>query len=157
MADDAAPKLKRSPASLLIPLAMLLVGAGGGAAGAWFAPTLLAVERPKPKPQVAPLAYVEIDNAFTANLSDSGRFVQLRIAVSTNGGEPVVEAVERHKLAIIAAVIEVLGAATEADLVRTGGRDRLAGAMRRAINDTLQRKAGLGGIDDVYLTSFIIQ
>lgn len=151
----------------LIPLLLIAGGAVAGIAAAMFVPPYLPasllpggasdVALPEKPPVVAPLQYIEIDNVFTANLRDSGRYVQLRIAVSTHGGPPVVEAVERHKVAIVAAVLSVLADATEAGVDAPGGRDELARAMRRAINDLLQRKSGLAGVDDVFLTSFIVQ
>lgn len=154
-----APRKKGLLARLLMPLILLLAGAAAGAAGAIFVPTLMPAhdgETP-PAPEPSPIEYVEIDNSFTANLKDSGRFVQLRIAVSTNGGKTVVDEVARHRLAIIAAVLAVLTDAAEAELNAPGGRERLAARMRMAINDVLQRKSGVAGIDDVFLTSFVLQ
>jgi flagellar FliL protein len=157
--SELAPKKKGLLGRIFVPLLMLLVGAGAGAGGAMFIPTLLphSDEKKVEKPKVAPLQYVEIDNSFTSNLKDTGRFVQVRIAVSTNGGETVVEAVERHKLAIIAAVLDVLSDTSEAELGAPGGRDKLSRQMRMAINDVLQRKSGIAGVDDVFLTSFVLQ
>ncbi len=159
LAPEAAPKKKGLIARLLLPLLLLLAGAGAGVAGAIFIPPLLPheAEMPQPKVEVGPLEYVEIDNSFTANLKDTGRFIQLRIAVSTNGGKPVVEAIERHKVAIISAVLAVLAETGEADINAPGGREALTRKMRLAINDLLQRKSGLAGVDDVFLTSFIVQ
>ena len=161
LAPDPGPKKKSLLVRLLVPLLLLVAGAAAGAAGAIFVPTLMphAGEKPKPAPkvEVGPLEYVEIDNSFTANLKDTGRFIQIRIAISTNGGPPVVEAVERHKVAIIAAVLGVLAETGEAEIQAPGGREALTRRMRLAINDLLQRKSGLAGVDDVFLTSFIVQ
>lgn len=142
-----------------MPLLLLMGGAVAGAGGALLVPTLMPADKAKkaPAPEVAPLQYVEIDNAFTANLKDTGRFVQVRIAVSTQGGAPVVEAVERHRLAIISAVLAVLAETGEGELSTPGGREALARRMRIAVNDVLQRKSGVAGIDDVFLTSFVMQ
>lgn len=149
---------------LLLPVLMLIVGLGGGAAAGWFAPQFLPQAeaedptRPKMKmPKPGPLEYVPIDNSFTANLKDSGRFVQVKIAISTHGGPPVVEELERHKIAIIAAVLAVLADTTEERLQAPGGRDALTRDMRIAINDLLQRKSGIAGVDEVFLTSFVLQ
>jgi flagellar FliL protein len=160
--EAGAPKKKGLVGKVALPLVLVLVGAGAGAAGAFFAPKFLPAAHkeeklPKEAPVVAPLDYVEIDNNFTATLQDSGRYVQLRIAISTNGGKPVTDAVARHKLAIIAAVLSVLSTAKEADLNLPGGHDQLARQMRIAINDVLQRKSGLAGVDEVFITSFIVQ
>ena len=162
---DAATALPEAPPKpglvkrLVLPLVLLLGGAAAGAAGAFFMPTLIPAshaEKP-PAPKVAPLEYVEIPNSFTANLKDTGRFVQVKIAISTQGGEPVVEAVKRHQIAIVAAVLDILADSTEADLSDPGGRDKLTRRMRLAINDVLQRKSGVAGVDDVFLTNFVMQ
>lgn len=144
---------------LMLPLLFVAAGAAAGVAGAVFAPALLPQSGPEkpPAPKVAPLEYVEIDNSFTANLKDTGRFVQVKIAVSTQGGAPVVEAVKRHNVAIVSAVLAVLADTDEGELTEAGGRDALARRMRIAINDVLQRKSGIAGVDDVFITSFVLQ
>lgn len=161
MADAAAdaPAKKGLIARLLLPLLLLIGGAAAGAAGALLVPPLLPQAGPAkpPAPKVAPLEYVEIDNSFTANLKDTGRFLQVRIAISTQGGAPVVEAVERHKVAIIAAVLAVLAETGEADIMAPGGREALTRKMRIAVNDVLQRKSGIAGVDEVFLVSFVLQ
>ncbi|WP_448585264.1 flagellar basal body-associated FliL family protein [Thermaurantiacus sp.] len=144
---------------LLLPLLMLIIGAGGGAAAMYFLPSLLPVAGPPkpPAPKVAPLTYIELDNSFTANLKGSARFIQVKLALSTHGGDTVAQAVERHRPAIIAAVLATLSETTPEDLEAPGGRDRLTTRMRMAINDVLQRKSGVAGVDDVFLTSFVVQ
>jgi flagellar basal body-associated protein FliL len=156
---EAPPPKKGLLARLVLPLLMLVGGAAAGAAGAVLVPTLLPKEGPEnpPAPKIAPLEYVEIDNSFTANLHDSGRFLQVRIAVSTQGGATVVEAVDRHKVAIIAAVLGVLSETGEADIAAPGGREALTRKMRIAVNDVLQRKSGIAGVDEVFLVSFVLQ
>ena len=158
VAEIAVPK-RGLMQRLLLPALMLLGGVGGGFAAAHLLPPYVAaLTAPKaPQPQPSPLQYVSIDNSFTANLKDSGRFVQVQIAVSTQGGQVVVDMVERHHLAIVAAVLDVLAATTETELQQPGGRGELARRMRVAINELLQRKSGLAGVDEVYLTSFVLQ
>ena len=159
---EATPETPARPGlikRLALPLILLLGGAAAGAAGAVFMPALMpqAGEAKPPKPEVAPLEYVEIPNSFTANLRDTGRFVQVKIAISTQGGPPVAEAVKRHHVAIVAAVLDILADTREEDLASPGGRDVLTRKMRLSINDVLQRKSGIAGVDDVFLTSFVMQ
>ncbi len=171
VAEDAPQPRKGRLGRILLPLLLLVAGAAAGFAGGLFAPRLLPGLVPtaisgaaaageggeRARPKVAPLEYLEIDNSFTANLRDSGRFIQVRIAVSTHGGKPVIEALERHRLAVIAVVLDVLAQTGEAELNAPGGREALTRRIRMAINDLLQRKSGIAGIDDVYLTSFVMQ
>jgi flagellar FliL protein len=155
---DAPPK-KGLLARLVVPLVMLVGGAAAGAAGAVFMPTLIPMPAAEtaPEPEVAPLQYVEIPTPYTANLKDTGRFVQVKIAISTQGGQPVVDAVERHRVAIVAEVLGVLTDTSEEQLSTAAGREALTRRMRLGINDVLQRKSGIAGVDDVFLTSFILQ
>lgn len=149
---------------LILPVLLVVAGAAAGVAGAVLAPAFLppallpqsGPEKP-PEPRISPLEYVEIDNSFTANLKDTGRFAQVKIAISTQGGAPVVEAVKRHHVAIVSAVLGTLADTQESELTETGGRDALARRMRIAINDVLQRKSGIAGVDDVFITSFVLQ
>lgn len=103
------------------------------------------------------LDYVEIDNAFTTNLIDTGRFLQLRIAVSTTGGPATVAALGTHKLAVVSAVLGVLGDLGEADVSGGAAKARLRSKLRATINTVLRQKAGSTGIDEVFLTSLVIQ
>jgi flagellar basal body-associated protein FliL len=162
IAEEPPEATKKKPGllkRLLVPFLMLLVGVGGGAAAMFFLPSLLPAAGPPkpPAPKVAPLTYVELDNSFTANLKASSRFIQVKIALSTHGGETVSDAVERHKPAIVAAVLATLAETSAEDLDAPGGRDRLTTRMRLAINDVLQRKSGVAGVDDVFLTNFVVQ
>ena len=91
---------------LLFGLAFV-AGAGAGGFGAILAASQLGLgtgaashaEAP-PALEHGPVAYIEIDNAFTSNLVDTGRYLQLRISVSTTGGEAVTKAIELHKPAL---------------------------------------------------------
>lgn len=165
MAEKAETAEPAAPGKGLIgrivgPLMLIVAAVAAGAGGAYVMPMLVpqpgAAAKPTP-PRVAPLEYVEIENSFTSNLRDTGRFIQIRVAISTQGGAPVVEAVERHRVAIISAVLGVLAETGEADLNAPGGREALTRRMRIAINDVLQRKSGVTGVDDVFLTSFVLQ
>lgn len=104
-----------------------------------------------------PLEYVEIDNAFTSNLVDTGRYLQLRISVSTTGGETVVAAVAKHKPAIIGAVLSVLGELAEADVADRVAKDKLGDRLQKAINEALKAKGEAGVIEEVFFTSLVVQ
>lgn len=144
---------------------MLLAFAGGAAAGG--AGAAMALQQlggmpgggqPKErKAEAHPVEYVEIDNAFTSNLTDTGRYLQLRLAVSTTGGEPVTAALAAHKLAVISAVLAILGDLAEADVADRAAKDKLRGQLRTAIDAVLSAKGAPKGIDDVYFTSLVVQ
>lgn len=155
---------KRGKAKLagraLLLAGIFAAGAVAGGAGAVLAALELhpgAAAPPPPEAREAKLDYVEIDNAFTSNLADTGRYLQLHIAVSTRGGPAVVAAINRHKPAVVSAVLGVLGDATETDIAGRAAKDRLRAGIKRAINDTLIAKAGSGGVDEVFITSLVVQ
>ena len=159
----AAAPPKRKPLTLLLVVAAFAGGAAAGGAGAGIALASLGgmagkghAEAPEP---AAPkkLDYVELDTAFTSNLSDTGRYLQLRLAVSTTGGEAVVAALAQHKPAIVSAVIAVLGDLGEADISGAPAKARLKTKLRAAIDEVLRQKANLRGIDEVFLTSLVVQ
>lgn len=166
MSDAAAPSTKiattAKPLGGLILIITAFIGAAAGGGGAVVGMMTL---RPMPgdgKAVIAaspasPIAYVELDNAFTSNLADTGRYLQLRIAVSTTGGLPVTAALTQHKLAIVSAVLAVLGEVGEADVANRAAKTKLRAAVRVAINDVLQRKAHITGVDEVFFTSLVVQ
>ena len=116
---EAAPKLKDKPKrkglpALLLPLLACVLGAaagGGGAAIALlkFAPGLggggssHAPAAPAAAVPEGPLEYVPIENAFTSNLADSGRYLQVKLSLSTYGGADAVAAIEKHQPALVSA------------------------------------------------------
>ncbi len=105
----------------------------------------------------APVEYVEIENAFTSNLVDTGRYLQVRLSVSTRGGEPVVTAITQHKPALISAVLSVLGECSEADVADRAAKDKLRARLKTVLGDTLKAKGVPNAIDEVFFTSLVVQ
>ncbi len=163
----AKPARKRGGgmAKILLVVAAFAGGAAAGGGGAVMAVLQLGglpggvKEQPARTADATPgkLDYVELDNAFTSNLIDTGRYLQLRIAVSTTGGPAVTAALIKHKLAIVSSVLSVLGEMGESDIANRAAKDKLRTQVRTAINDVLRRKAGTAGIDEVYFTSLVVQ
>lgn len=126
------------------------LGLGGGSAEAGHGEA-------KAEAAHEPVEYVEIDNAFTSNLVDTGRYLQIRLSVSTTGGEAVVAAIEQHKPALVSTVLAVLGEMAETDVADRPSKDKLRGKLRAAINAALKAKGVSQGIDEVFFTSFVVQ
>lgn len=165
-----APKKKKGLPALLVPLLACVLGAGAGGAGAAlalikFAPALLggggAAHTPAPAPHdpvpEGPLEYVEVDNAFTSNLADSGRYLQIKISLSTFGGPEAVEAIEKHKPAIVSAVLAALGEVREPDIESAKAKDDLRERLKGVINSALKSKGEPGGVEEVFFTSLVVQ
>jgi flagellar basal body-associated protein FliL len=157
-------KVRKGLGGALI-VAFAFIGAAVGSGGALVAvatlrPGLLLGRAAALAPVVqtaSAIEYVELDNAFTSNLADTGRYLQLRIAVSNTGGPPVAAALVQHKLAIVSAVLAVLGEVGEADVADRAAKTKLRATIRAAINDVLSRNAHVGGVDEVFFTSLVVQ
>lgn len=159
-----APKPKKAGGGMMRVLMIVLAfvaGAGAGGFGVVMAVSQLGLGGGKAHAEaevaVAPVQYVEIDNAFTSNLVDTGRYLQLRISVSTKNGEPVVAAIEQHKPALISTVLSVLGELSEIDVADRQAKDKLRVRLKAAINQALAAKGVAGGIDEVFFTSLVVQ
>jgi flagellar FliL protein len=165
-----APKKKKGLPALLVPLLACVLGAGAGGAGAAialikFAPALLggggAAHAPAAAPHdpvpEGPLEYVEVDNAFTSNLADSGRYLQIKISLSTFGGPEAVESIEKHKPAIVSAVLAALGEVREPDTESAKAKDELRERLKGVINSALKSKGEPGGVEEVFFTSLVVQ
>ena len=183
---EKAPKKKRGKKLLLIGGAILLVG-GGGAGAAVYEGVLpfghhgpAGPDRPRlvpragvsdaevaryasatgdvrPDPGKFQASYYPLHDNFTANLSDSGQFVQVGLGVSTYYDQRVLDAVKLHEMAVRSAILLTLNSASAAGLSTPEGKEQLKDALRKSINDVLKKKEGFGGIDDVYFTSLVIQ
>jgi flagellar FliL protein len=160
-----APKPKKAGGGIMRVLVIVLAfvaGAGAGGFGVVMAVSQLGLggggkAHAEADVAVTPVQYVEIDNAFTSNLVDTGRYLQLRISVSTKNGEAVVAAIEQHKPALISTVLSVLGELSEVDVADRAAKDKLRVRLKAAINQALAAKGVAGGIDEVFFTSLVVQ
>ena len=142
-----------------------VAGSAAGGFGAILAASQLGLggssashaEAAPAKPPPSPVEYVEIDNSFTTNLIDTGRYLQIRLSVSTTDGPDAVAAIGQHKPAIISSVLAVLGEAAEADVADRIAKDKLRGKLKIIINDVLKSNGALGGVDEVFFTSMVVQ
>jgi flagellar FliL protein len=104
-----------------------------------------------------PLEYIELDNAFTSNLADNGRYLQVKLSLSTYGGADAVAVIEKHKPAIVSAVLAALGEAREPDLASAETKDALRERLRDTVNKVLKSKGEPGSIEEVFFTSLVVQ
>lgn len=164
---DATGKPPRSGGlgrALFVALAFV-AGAAAGGFGAVLGSGALGIgaigsgEKAHAAPETTsePVEYVEIENAFTSNLVDTGRYLQVRLSVSTRGGEAVVAAITQHKPALISAVLSVLGECSEADVADRAAKDKLRARLKAALGDTLKAKGVPNAIDEVFFTSLVVQ
>lgn len=172
MADakpDKPAKSKRNLMGILVPVIAFVAGAGAGGAGAAIAVLQFgggggkggdhapATQAQAAPPPAGPLEYVEVENAFTSNLADSGRYLQLKLSVSTFGGEAATAAIEKHKPAIVSAVLASLGEVRDADVETATAKDGLRGRLKDVINAALKAKGEPGFVEEVFFTSLVVQ
>ncbi|MDO9487846.1 MAG: flagellar basal body-associated FliL family protein [Sphingomonadaceae bacterium] len=103
------------------------------------------------------VSYYPIEEKFTSNLRDGGGFIQIGVGVSTYYDERVLQAVERHEMALRSAVLMQLADQDPMVVSTPKGKLALKSRLTRAVNEVLEEKEGFGGIDDVYFTSFVMQ
>ncbi len=171
-AADAKPEKAAKPGrkggGIMKMLLIVLAFVGGAAAGGFGAVIGVSrlglagggghAEAAKPAAEaVSPVEYVEIDQAFTSNLIDTGRYLQIRISVSTQGGPAVIGAMGKHKPALVSAILSVLGEMGEADVADRAAKDRLRDRLKDTINATLKENGVVGRIDAVFFTSLVVQ
>ena len=164
---EAKPKTPKGGgiARLIVIVLASAIGAGAGGFGAVIAAGKLGLGGGAPDaghaaPAVvaaAPVEYLEIDTAFTSNLVDTGRYLQIRLSVSSTGGPEVVAAITRHKPALVSTVLSVLGECAENDVADRVSKDKLRARLKVAINETLRQKGVAPGIDEVFFTSLVVQ
>ena len=115
------------------------------------------VPKPVPEEELFVTSYFTFPDPITSNLKESRSFLQVQVGVSTQYDEQVVKNVETHKLALQSDMLAVISTFTEADVAGPQGRERLADALKAAINRRLEKLEGFGGIEDVFFPSFMMQ
>ena len=163
-ADIKPPREKGGTGRAVLTIVAAALGAAVGGFGAVIAAGALGFgsgggSHPPARAAVAPSSvdYIEIDQAFTSNLADTGRYLQVRLSASHRGGQALAAAIARHKPAIVSSVLGVLGEAGEADVATREAKHRLRIRLKQAINETLKHNGVGGGIDDVFFTSLVVQ
>lgn len=101
--------------------------------------------------------YYEFPGTFTSNLKGSRKMLQVGVGVSTQYDDSVMEMVESHQLALRSVVLGVLSEFGEEDVQGIAGREKLANAMRDAMNAKLESLEDFGGVAEVHFTSFVLQ
>ena len=116
------------------------------------------VAKETPEVETFVTTYFEFPGTFTTNLLNSRKFLQVGLGVSTQyDDEIVIENVETHQLALRSEILNTIREFSEADVQAKTGREALAIALRDSINLKLVDLEGLGGIQEVHFTSFVLQ
>ena len=110
-----------------------------------------------PEEEVFETIYHEFPGTFTTNLSGSRKMLLVGVGVSTQYDDTVMMNVESHQLALRSVILGVISDFSEDDVKGATGRDKLAAALRDAINGKLEALENFGGVEEVHFTSFVLQ
>ena len=110
-----------------------------------------------PEEEVFETIYHEFPGTFTTNLAGSRKMLQVGVGVSTQYDDTVMMNVESHQLALRSVILGVISDFSEDDVKGATGRDKLAVALRDAINTKLEVLENFGGVEEVHFTSFVLQ
>ena len=110
-----------------------------------------------PEEEVFETIYHEFPGTFTTNLAGSRKMLQVGVGVSTQYDDTVMMNVEAHQLALRSVILGVISDFSEDDVKGATGRDKLAVALRDAINTKLEALENFGGVEEVHFTSFVLQ
>ena len=101
--------------------------------------------------------YLQVDKEFMTSLKDSNKVMVVQIALMTNRGESVFDNFKKHEFAIRSSIMDVIRQTTESEIERPSFRNELTSKIKIVINNVLVKYEDIGGIDDVFFTSFVIK
>lgn len=144
----------------LIIIIALVVLLGGGAA-AYFLLFSGSGEPEMSEEEMlakAPSIYLSLDPAFTIDFMVDGRqrYVQLSMTVKSKRVEQI-DAVTLHMPLIRNSLVLLFSSQSFTDLQTEQGKIALKQASVDVINGILEQETGLGGIDNVLFTNFVMQ
>jgi flagellar FliL protein len=154
--EDSGKSGGKKKLIIIIALVVLL----GGAAAAFF--LFSGYGEPKMSEEEAlakaPSIYLPLDPAFTVDFMVDGRqrYVQLSMTVKSKRAEQI-NAVTLHMPLIRNSLVLLFSSQSFADLQTENGKIALKQASVDVINGILEQETGLGGIDNVLFTNFVMQ
>ena len=114
-------------------------------------------EKGKPKEVKIPI-YYKFDPPFVVNLEgqSGSRFLQLTIELMTYD-QTVTADIEQHMPVIRNNIVFLLSSATYEQLSTLEGKQKLRADLLAEIQKVLKEKTGKPGVEEVYLTSLVMQ
>ena len=115
------------------------------------------ISKETPKAEVFQTLYYEIPGSLTTNLKGSRRFLQISVGVSTKYDQKILDNVESHLPSLKAVILAALIDYTEEQVTGREARKLLADDIRDVMNVKLEELEGFGGVEEVLLTSYVMQ
>ena len=101
--------------------------------------------------------YMELEKELVANLTNSRKVIQVKLAIMTHYDERVFKNVKKHEFALRSTALDVMRQTIDADLSQPDFRKKLAAKIRLELNAVLEKYEDFGGIEEVFFTSFVAQ
>jgi flagellar FliL protein len=114
-------------------------------------------DKVKVDPKKYEITYYPIEQQFTSNLADGESFIQIGLSIGTYYDGKMIANVKRQMTPIRAAILTVLSTQNGSVVSAPEGRQMLQAQLTRAVNQVLRDKEGFGGVENVYVTSMVIQ
>lgn len=102
-------------------------------------------------------SYMEIESPLVANIMNSRKVMQVKVAIMTHYDERVISNMEAHAYAVRSEMLDVLRKVSEADLAKDDFRKNLAEDLKMATNSVLEKYEDFGGVEEVLFTEFVVQ
>ena len=151
---------------IIIIIAALLILGGGGAAAYLFLfsgsdsaeSSEEGVAAEEAVQTTGPAIYLELDQPFVVDFMVSGRqrYLQLNMTLKSRDQDQV-DAVKIHMPLIRNSLVLLFSSQSFDELQTVDGKMALKTASVETINKILVQETGLGGIEDVLFTNFVMQ
>ncbi|MDA9919988.1 flagellar basal body-associated FliL family protein [Luminiphilus sp.] len=101
--------------------------------------------------------YMEIERPLVANIVNSRKVMQIKVAIMTHYDERVVANMEKHAPGIRSETLGVIRKVDEQALNQPGFKRNLAEQIKLAMNSVLEKHEDFGGVEEVLFTEFVVQ
>jgi flagellar FliL protein len=102
-------------------------------------------------------SYLEIESPLVANIMNSRKVMQVKVAIMTHYDERVIANMESHAFAVRSEMLDVLRKVAEADIAKEDFRKELAEELKLVTNSVLEKYEDFGGVEEVLFTEFVVQ
>lgn len=109
------------------------------------------------EPEPLETLYLQLADSFTIQLRDSGSMMQVKLALRTPFGQPMIDEISAHEIGIRAALLESLSSVEGATASSENFRSLVEPDLRDAANAILEEQKVFPGIDLVLFTEFLMQ
>ena len=102
-------------------------------------------------------SYYQLEKELVVYMVNSRKVMRASVAIMTHYDERVVSNVEKHIFELRMAMLTVMSHQTEQSIVDPDFRRLIAEELKLVMNATLEQLEDFGGIEDVYLTGFVVE